>query len=88
VIIDSPPVLPVTDTVVLSDVAAAVVLVVAADKTPLQSARSALEQLRHTRARVIGAVFNRADLDRRAYYYARYYRSEYQQYYKASASPV
>lgn len=88
VVIDSPPALPVTDAIVLGEMAAAVVLVVAADQTPLYSARAAIEHLQNARAHVIGAVLNRADLKRRAYYYERYYRHEYDQYYKESASPA
>ena len=88
VIIDSPPVLPVTDAVVLGAMAAAVVLVVAADQTLLYSARAALEHLQNARAHVIGAVLNRADLKKRAYYYERYYRREHEKYYTESASPA
>jgi capsular exopolysaccharide synthesis family protein len=88
IIIDSPPVLPVTDAIVLGETAAAVVLVVAAEQTPMYSARAALEQLENARAHVIGAVLNRADLKRRAYYYERYYRHEYGQYYTESTSPA
>jgi capsular exopolysaccharide synthesis family protein len=88
IIIDSPPVLPVTDAIILGETAAAVVLVVAAEQTPMYSARAALEQLENARAHVIGAVLNRADLKRRAYYYERYYRHEYGQYYTESTSPA
>ena len=80
--------LPVTDAIILGETAAAVVLVVAAEQTPMYSARAALEQLENARAHVIGAVLNRADLKRRAYYYERYYRHEYGQYYTESTSPA
>ena len=88
IIIDSPPVLPVTDAVVLGEILEAVVLVIAADQTPLYSARAAIEHLENARAHVIGAVLNRADLERRAYYYERYYRHEYDKYYGQTGQTV
>lgn len=81
VLIDSPPVLPVTDAMVLSQDVAGVILVMSADSTPLQAARNAIDQLDTARARVLGAVLNRVDLERRAYYYANHYREEDERYY-------
>lgn len=86
VLIDSPPVLPVTDAMVLSQHVAGVVLVMSADGTPIQAARTAIEQLDTARARILGAVLNRVDLDRRAYYYAQHYREEDDWYYTRSAT--
>jgi hypothetical protein len=37
-------------------------------------------------ARLIGAVLNRADVQRNPYYYSAYYRKEYSRYY-AKATP-
>lgn len=81
VIFDSPPVLPVTDAIILANMSSAVILVAAADRTPLQAARTAIEQLGKARAHILGAVLNRVDLDRRAYYYDRYYRRDDEGYY-------
>jgi capsular exopolysaccharide synthesis family protein len=86
VILDSPPVLPVTDAIVLADVASGVVFVAAADTTPMPATRSAIDQLRRAPAPLLGAVLNRADLKRRGYYYRRYYRPEYQGYYRPATS--
>jgi polysaccharide biosynthesis transport protein len=86
VLIDSPPVLPVTDAMVLSQHVSGVVLVMSADSTPLQAARAAIEQLDAAHARILGAVLNRVDLDRRAYYYAAHYREEDDRYYVRSAT--
>lgn len=86
VLIDSPPVLPVTDAMVLSQHVAGVVLVMSADTTTLQTARTAIEQLDTARARILGAVLNRVDLERRAYYYAQHYREEDDFYYTRSAT--
>jgi len=88
VLIDSPPVLPVTDAMVLSQIVAGVVLVVSADATPLQAARTAVDQLDVARARILGAVLNRVDLERRAYYYAQHYREEDERYYSRAATPA
>jgi succinoglycan biosynthesis transport protein ExoP len=88
VLIDSPPVLPVTDAMVLSQNVSGVVLVMSADSTSLQAARSAVDQLDVARARILGAVLNRVDLERRAYYYAAHYREEDEKYYTRSAKPA
>ena len=45
---------------------------------------AALEQLDKANATFVGAVLNRVDLERNAYYYAQYYRREYSQYYTPS----
>jgi capsular exopolysaccharide synthesis family protein len=85
VLIDSPPLLPVTDAMILSQLVTGVIMVLSADSTPLQAARSAIDQLDTSRARILGAVLNRVDLERRAYYYADHYREEDEQYYTRSA---
>ncbi len=86
VVIDSPPLLPVTDAMILSQHVGGVILVMSADGTPLQAARSAIEQLDTARARILGAVLNRVDLQRRAYYYANHYREEDERYYTRSSA--
>jgi capsular exopolysaccharide synthesis family protein len=82
VVLDSPPVLPVTDAIVLADVASGVIFVAAAETTPLPAARNAIEQLRRAPAPLLGAVLNRVDLKRRSYYYTKYYRREDEGYYE------
>jgi capsular exopolysaccharide synthesis family protein len=86
VILDTPPVMPVTDAIVLADVATGVIFVAAAETTPIPATRTALDQLRRSPAPLLGAVLNRADLSRRGYYYARYYRREYHAYAQRAAS--
>jgi capsular exopolysaccharide synthesis family protein len=81
VVIDSPPVLAVADASVLSNAATGVVFVVGADQTSRHTAKAALEQLEAVQAHIIGAVLNRVDLDRNAFYYSTYYRKEYSRYY-------
>ncbi len=85
VIIDSPPVMAVTDATVLAHLASAVVFVVAADRVNRDTAAKAVEQLQRARAHFVGAILNRVDLDRNGYYYSQYYRSDYHQYDTSSA---
>ena len=49
------------------------------------TAQAAIEQLTGARARFVGAVLNRVDLENHAYYYSQYYRREYGAYYIKSA---
>lgn len=79
IIIDSPPILPVTDSVVLSRYVDGVVLVMRAGVTPKRVIQDALEKLRSVGARILGAILNDVDTSRHEYqYYTRYYHSYYQ----------
>jgi capsular exopolysaccharide synthesis family protein len=60
VLIDSPPVLPVADALILSRYADAVLLVVAAASTKRAELRRAAEKLAQASAPVVGAVLNKA----------------------------
>jgi len=71
VIVDSPPVLPVTDAAVLAPKMDGVLLVVTVHKTPRDAARQALESLTQVGGEVVGAVLNGVPLPRAAFY--RYY---------------
>jgi capsular exopolysaccharide synthesis family protein len=86
VVIDSPPVLVVTDSSIVGNQASGVVFVVGSDKTSRQAARAAIEQLDAANARIIGSVLNRVNLARHQYYYSAYYRKEYSKYYVSNAS--
>ena len=85
IVIDSPPVLPVADAAVVAHSASGVVFVVGSEMTARSAARTALEQLDAANARYLGAVLNKVQLTRHAYYYSRYYRRDYAGYY---VSPV
>jgi polysaccharide biosynthesis transport protein len=76
VVVDSPPVLAVTDAAVLAPKMDAVLLVVRPGETRLASARHAVEQLRRGGANLIGVVLNGVDLKR-----SRYYSYQYKAYY-------
>ena len=79
VILDTPPVVNVTDAAVLCNEAHGVVFVVRGFRTQREIARRALEILAHSNAQLLGAVLNNVDVPRGAYYYDTYY--QYQQYY-------
>ncbi|HSC28643.1 MAG TPA: polysaccharide biosynthesis tyrosine autokinase [Vicinamibacterales bacterium] len=89
VIVDTPPVLAVTDAVLVSRVASGVVFVVGSEMTRRAHAARALEILRSGRPTSIGAVLNRVDFHRNKYYYSRYYGYRYQSYYgQGSSAPA
>ena len=82
IVIDAPPVLAVTDAAVAANRATGVLFVVGAEMTPYRNARVAIEQLNAARARFIGAVLNKVNIRRHAYYYAPYYRKDYARVYE------
>lgn len=84
VLIDSPPVMAVTDASLIAHYATGVLFVVGAEMTSRHAASRALDQLEQVQARFIGAVLNRVALERDPYYYSQYYRKEYAQYYVKS----
>jgi Mrp family chromosome partitioning ATPase len=61
VVLDTPPVLPVADALVLAPQVDATLMVVRWEKTPRTAARDALRLLRESHARVIGAIMTRVD---------------------------
>ncbi|MFL7794471.1 MAG: CpsD/CapB family tyrosine-protein kinase, partial [Anaerolineae bacterium] len=75
VVIDSPPVLPVTDAAVLAQNVDGVLLVVDAGETRREIAQHAVESLRQVGANVIGAVLNRVSAGKGGYY--NYYHEYY-----------
>lgn len=81
IILDSPPVMAVTDAVVVAHHAHGTVFVVGAEMTHRGTARQALDQLDTAKARFFGVVLNRVNLDRNPYYYSQYYRKAYAQEY-------
>ena len=84
-IIDTPPVLAVTDAVILAPHVSSVVFVIGSEMTRRVHAERALETLRTSRPRSIAAVLNRVDFDRNKYYYSRYYGYQYKSYYGDSS---
>jgi len=62
IVVDTPPVLSVTDPLVVCKYSDAVVFVVAYNKTKKEAAREGLEQLRNNNANVIGGVLANIDV--------------------------
>jgi succinoglycan biosynthesis transport protein ExoP len=77
IVIDSPPVLAVTDAAVLSHVASRALFVIAADMTSRPAVQAAIGQLEAAGAKFLGGVLNRANIQGNRYYYSQYYQREY-----------
>ena len=79
VLLDSPPLLAVTDAAVLSTMVDGVVLVIRTERTKRDAVRRALGHIRSVRGRLLGAVLNDVDMRSGAYYgsYGHYYYSYY-----------
>ena len=82
IIIDAPPILAVTDSVIIAPLVSGVIFVVGAEMTRSAHATRALGMLRSgDSTNVIGVVLNRVDFARNKYYYSRYYGYHYKSYY-------
>lgn len=87
VLIDSPPVLPVTDSVILSRYVDGVVLVIRGAATPRKVAIDAKNRLKAVGAHFLGAILNDVDITGGDYYYYnRYYYSYYTEEKRSSNS--
>jgi succinoglycan biosynthesis transport protein ExoP len=84
IIIDTPPVLAVTDAVILSPLVGAVVFVIGAEMTRWRLAERAVETLLGSNPRNVLAVLNKVNFGRNKYYYSRYYGHQYKNYYAES----
>ncbi len=73
VIVDTPPVLAVTDASILTQWVSGVAFVVGSAMTRRRLAERAIETLAAGRPRILGAVLNRVDVSRDKYYYTRHY---------------
>ncbi len=77
VIVDSPPVLVVTDPLVLSSMVDSVLLVIRAGKTSRSELKQTVERLNRVGGHLLGVVLNRAaDVDASYYYSEKYYQGE------------
>jgi polysaccharide biosynthesis transport protein len=81
IIIDSPPMINVSEPIVLSTLAEGVILVVKGGDTKRSIVRRARQELASVRARVIGVVVNNLNLKTEGYddYYYQRYHTEYKQ---------
>jgi capsular exopolysaccharide synthesis family protein len=85
ILIDTPPVLAVTDAVILAPTVTGVIYVIGAEMTRRRLAERALETILSASPRSVAVVLNKVDFSRNKYYYSRYYGHQYKNYY-ASAS--
>jgi polysaccharide biosynthesis transport protein len=81
IIVDTPPVLAVTDAVVLAPLVSGVVFVVGAEMTRRRLAERAIETIMSTHPKQIAVVLNKVDFARNKYYYSRYHGHQYKNYY-------
>lgn len=79
IIINAPPVLPVSDAVVISSVTDGVIFVVGSEMAPQKAVFSALSQLQRVGANVIGTVLTRANMQS-SNYHSKYYYYSYDNY--------
>ena len=87
VIIDTPPVVAVTDAVLLMPAVSGVAFVIGSEMTRRGHVERALEMLQSTgHLHLLGVVLNRVDFDRNKYYYTRYYGHSYKNYYGEAAA--
>ncbi len=80
IVLDSPPVLPVTDACLMTRVASGVLFVVESGKTSRDIARAAVERLDAVGANLVGALLNGAELGKRGESYLPYYHRDYDYY--------
>ncbi len=81
IIIDSPPLINVSEPIVLATLVDGVIFVVKGAETKRSIVRRAKQELRNVRARIIGIVINNLDLKTEGYddYYYQRYHSKYKQ---------
>ncbi|MFZ0419969.1 MAG: polysaccharide biosynthesis tyrosine autokinase [Candidatus Sulfotelmatobacter sp.] len=86
IVVDTPPTLSVTDAVVLSPRADAIVLVIRSGQTTKQALRRSRDILMQVNAKVSGVLLNAVDLSSPDYYYYYEYQGKYAGYYRDRAS--
>jgi capsular exopolysaccharide synthesis family protein len=84
IVIDTPPVLAVTDAVILAPAVSGVTVVIGAEMTRRRLAERAIDTIMQTRPKYAAVVLNKVDFARNKYYYSRYYGQQYKNYYEAA----
>jgi polysaccharide biosynthesis transport protein len=85
IIVDTPPVLAVTDAVILAPMVSGLTFVIGAEMTRRRLAERAIDTLMQTRPKYAAVVLNKVDFARNKYYYSRYYGHQYKNYYAEAA---
>jgi polysaccharide biosynthesis transport protein len=80
ILLDSPPILAVTDPCLIARTVSGVVFVMGCDQTSRAKASAAVERLEAVGANIIGAVLNRVVLGRRGESFLPYYHQDYSSY--------
>ena len=78
-VIDTPPILPATDALLLSPQVDGVVMMIKAGNLNREMVKKAVDQISHAKANLIGVVLNQVDIEREGYY--KYYHKYYSRYY-------
>ncbi|MGH9144085.1 MAG: GumC family protein [Vicinamibacterales bacterium] len=86
IIVDTPPVLAVTDAVILAPMVNGVTFVIGAEMTRRRLAERAIETVMQARPRYAAVVLNKVNFEKNKYYYSRYYGHQYKNYYAEAAS--
>jgi len=86
IIIDTPPVLAVTDAVILAPLVSGVTFVVGAEMTRRRLAERAIETVMQAHQKFAAVVLNKVNFAKNKYYYSRYYGHQYKNYYAEAAS--
>ena len=73
VLLDTPPVLPVTDTLVLGSLVDGLILVLDSGEVKVEMARDVKAQLMHAGANILGVVLNKVRSEHHGYGYGYYY---------------
>jgi capsular exopolysaccharide synthesis family protein len=77
IVLDSPPVLPITDATILSSIVDGVVMIVECERTTRAALSRACRVIEHAGGKIIGTVLNKVDVRRDGYYGYRYYHGYY-----------
>ena len=85
VVLDSPPIAPVTDPAIIGSATDGVVLVLRSGHTTREAAQFARRQLTDAGARILGLVINRTDRKGGGYGYGYGYYAPYGKYYRATS---
>ncbi len=83
IILDSPPVLPITDATILSSIVDGVIMVVECEMTTRAALSRACRVIEHAGGKILGTVLNKVDARRDGYYGYRYYHGYYSYNYKS-----
>lgn len=78
-VIDSPPILPISDALILAPYTDGVVLIIKAGLMNRNMVKKSVEQLHLAQANLIGVVLNQVDMKKDGYY--KYYHKYYSKYY-------